>query len=208
MLQVMPDHLPKGFSIQDFTLIQDLRDKGVLARIQSEELRADTGTVPILCSDGDRMCDVFMHLSETCRTVNFPVRPHVIAFPGAPFLLSRHSPEILGMKIDRLLIHGIKTGPELKNIQTVVIVPHWPCGMAKVCNITLTRSVELAMNGKARIRRELPSLREVVACLHVDYGNGRMYSYHINQKRWLRYITDSKHGTAYPESLYLASMPL
>lgn len=208
MPQVLPDHLPEGFTTGDFMVIQDLRDIGVLVRIQNKELRANTGAVPVLCSDGDRMCDVFTHLSETCRTVNFPVRPHLIAYPGAPLLLSRHSPEILGMRIDRLFIHGIKTGPDLKNIQTVVIIPHWPCSMAKACNITLTRSIELAMNGKARVRRELPSLHEVVVCLHVDYGSGLMRSYHVNQKRWLRYITDVKHGSAYPESLYLASMPL
>ncbi len=208
MTQLPSGHLPKGFSSTDFALIQELQEKGVLVSMRGEELRADAGTVPVLCSDGDRMLHLFTHLTDTCTTANFPVRPHLIAYPGAPILLSRHSPEILGMRIDRLFIHGIKTGPDMKNIQTVIIVPHWPCGMAKACNISLTRSLELAMNGKARVRRELPSLREVVACLHVDYGNGTMNVYHINHKKWLRYITDVKHGTAYPESLYLASMPL
>lgn len=209
MPKATSDHLPKDFSIKDYELIQDLREKEVLVRIQGEEFRADRGTVPVLCSDGDRMLDVFMHLAQTCSDMNFPVRPHLIAYPGAPILLSRYSPLVLGMSVDRLFIHGIKTGPDMKNIKTILIVPHWPCGMAKACNISLMRSLALVMNGKARIKKELASLvRDVVACLHVDYGNGFMHSYHINHERWLQYITDVQHGTAHPESRYLASMLL
>lgn len=208
MPQQAPENLPSGFTNKDFDLIREMREQGVLADVVPEEFRAVLGTVLVLCSDGDRICDSFDHHRESVGKGNFPVRPHMIAYPGAPILLSRHSPELLGMRIDRLLIAGIKSGPEMKNIKTVVTVPHWPCGQAKACNIDLLRALELAMNGKARLRKDLAGhVHEIVTCLHVDYGN-TMKTYHVNQTRWLRFITTKKHGEQYPVSLYLNSMPL
>ncbi len=214
MPETMLQKLPTGFSQNDFALIRELRDVGVLRELRPEEFRADTGTVPVLCSDGDRAWDVFNHHTAACMEANFPIRPHVIAYPGAPILLSRHSPAVLGIHIDRLLIYGIKTGPEMKQIKTVVIVPHWPCGMAKLCNLDFIRTLELSMNGKARLKRELThAVKEIVVCLHVDYGENKqgeriMRTYHIDQQKWLRWITTKKHGEQYPTDLYLASMPL
>ena len=209
MPQIIPEHLPKGFTVEDFKTIQQLLEKNVLVSIEAAELGADRGVIPVLCSDGDRMFDVFTHLSDTCTAANFPVQPHLIAYPGAPILLSNHSPRILGARIDTLFIYGIKTGPDMKNIRTIVIVPHWPCGMAKACNLGLIRSIELAVNGGARIERDLQAcVHNVAVWLHVDYGEAFMRTYRIDQKKWLRWITDQKHGPAYPEALYLASMPL
>jgi len=210
----VPQTLPHGFSADDFTTIRMLRDEGILVEIEPGQFKAKTGTVPVFCSDGDRFLDVFSHHTKTCAEGNYPIRPHVIAYPGAPILLSRQSPRFLGIPIDRVLIHGIRTGPQLKEIRTVVLVHHWPCAMAKQLNIDLIRSIELVFNGKQRLKRELAgSIHEAVACLQVDYGANEsgendMKTYHIQKEKWLRWITTRKHGEKYPISLYLNSMPL
>ncbi|TSC62245.1 MAG: hypothetical protein G01um101448_903 [Parcubacteria group bacterium Gr01-1014_48] len=185
----VPPNLPKGFSIDDFKHIRELRAARVLQEITPEALNAVAGTIPVFCSDGDRAWDIFSHHAETCSKANYPVRPHIIAFPGAPLLLSEDSPKLLGMNTDELFIYGIGTGQKLKSITTVVLVPHWPCGMARQLGISLTRSLALCFGGKKRIKK-LVGIETVVVCLHVDYGKNKhdndvMKTYYVNREQWV-----------------------
>lgn len=166
--------------------IEELRKKGVLEEVGGHRLDLKCGVMSIICSDGDRAYDIFMHQAGIVREQCKDPRIHVFADNGGPLLLLPNSPIIpKGSTRARDLMRSIDGGYSLKQIPTVALIGHVPCGMADLNKVSLDRYIMLTLCGKMEIKTQLKRLGLKVACfLHIDYNGDKKRTYFLNKTRW------------------------
>lgn len=178
---------------EDFVFLRRMRqpDFGVLVDLSDEEIRkvaADRGTTRVDCPDADQNED----LSGMHKRVCGIHRHHPLALNGGALLLSLKGPEEFHAR-GQILLEDAVDGCDMKEINTLVLYGHWPCGKALKFNIRIDRACELYVDGKQRAReffreRNMP----LAACclwIHVDWPKELKSSkntYFFKREAWER----------------------
>jgi hypothetical protein len=106
---------------------------------------------------------------------------------GGALLLSQKGPSAFHTR-GTILLEDALEGCKLKNIDTLVLYGHWPCGKAKLSSIRIDRAFELYADGKHRARTFFRDngVKLTACCLwmHVDWPDEKKRSYFFNRKAW------------------------
>ena len=168
--------------------LRSLRRGGVLRDIEQNQLDASNGVILIACGDGDQFHDLFRHKIDIFAAQRDAPRIHALTLNGGALVLSERSPLNKSLPNDLVLLDHIRGAIKLKEILTVAIYVHAPCGMAKLHGINFEGTIQLLVEAKRRIRRELahPDLKVAAFC-HVDWEDGKR-TYHVSADAWDRWI--------------------
>jgi hypothetical protein len=176
-----------GLTPFDQEYLGHLRSAGVLQELRAEKIPAQDGTVLIPCSDGDRLPDILVHHWNICNGHGGKFCHHVQALNGGALLIPIRSP-VRGhpdLREDRVLLRHMRQGCEIKGVATVVLYGHAPCAAAYLANLNILQVIQLLINAKKRVRKELSGVaREVLCFFHVDYNNNRKRSYYLERPAW------------------------
>lgn len=177
----------------DYKLIRKLRERKVLEDLNGQLLPAERGTIVIPCADGDRITDILTSHWAACSG-----RPchHTLSLNGGPLLIPRNSP-VNRMGAGELLLEHAYAGHKLKEVTTIVLYSHWPCGAAITSGMSLHEAIEFSIRAKDRTRRfmQRKGLEPTVAlCFHVDWTNGVKNSYFFNRDAWNDMLEERRGG--------------
>ncbi len=206
-------------SVEDRAIVADLCENGVLLDAEGHRLDQTNGVMMITCSDGDQMPDIFKYQSGFCQTQRTDPRIHLFALNGGALLLPENSPinrataklisneedghssactkpnqgmVSIHLQQDLVLLWNIQAARQLKDIHTIALYAHAPCGAATLCGLNMVQVLNYLIQAKARLRHTFPGLKVACFC-HIDHGkdeNGKpkKRSYFVPveaAKRWL-----------------------
>lgn len=172
-------------SEEDRTAIEILRKEGILLDIEAHRLDQRNGVILVSCADGDQMCDIFAHQVKIQIGQCKDPRIHTFGWNGGALRLAPKSPtNKVGRSTAKDLLEDISDARKMKNIDTVALYVHAPCGKANACDISVIETLNLLMAAKERIKKENNGVK--VACFfHVDYANGKKRTYFISRHKWM-----------------------
>ncbi len=176
----------------DFQVIQQLRADGILEDEDARKVSLDNGAIVIPCSDGDQMPDLFSHDKTLAEQSGGKVRPHMPSLHGGAMLIADTNPLYRDFKVDELLLTHITQAVGMKDIHTVVLYVHAPCGAAGMAGLNVVQQLMHLARAKERVL-ELGLDIKVVNKVHVDYGTlrenpaRRRRTYFISRNKWIAY---------------------
>lgn len=166
----------------DRAVAEQLRKAQVLLDVFPSQLELARGVIMVACADGDQMPDLFAFETGLFRAADVPPRIHELALNGGALLIAKDSPVRRAGAEDEVLLRHIADGRTLKEIGSVMLYAHAPCGAAALARLDLRGVIALLMEAKTRIKQELADLK--VACfLHVDWGD-RKRTYFVSRGAW------------------------
>ena len=163
--------------------------EGLLIVPEPYKLDLSRGAIVVACSDGDQMDDLFDDIRRLSAEQGMKPRPHLLTEHGGAMVLSRdwHDPVRPG-RANRL-IEDILDARDMKDIYTILLFCHAPCGKAGACNVGIEDSIGHLMKAK-RVVKGLDSRFQVRCFTHVDWhdeavsGEHRKETYFISAERW------------------------
>ena len=166
--------------------IRFFRDQAmVLLDVHPHLIDQSNGVIVVACSDGDQMPDVFKHHEKFCTHHREHARIHLFSLNGGAKLISENSPLRMHQE-DQVLLSHIRMARKSKQIETVILYAHAPCGAAYGKKLSFTDVLELLFQGKERVKREIPGIKVACFC-HVDHGNNKKRTYFVSYEAWLRW---------------------
>lgn len=162
-----------GLSGNDRTTLGRLREASVLVDIDREKLCAavSNGTILYFCGDCDQAPEFLRHLEGMlpagCRT-------HRKAEDGGALRLNPNVPIPSELRIDSQALIGLKVTRWMKNISTLTLQNHYPCGMAELASQSLPDVLWHLVETPDFVRKCAnwgPAL--ILPFFHVDYGDKR-----------------------------------
>ena len=172
----------------DYTLIASLREQGILLAVDGHQLEQTRGVVLVSCGDGDQFFDLFktQSLLQICRP-NFP-RVHTLAWNGGALRLDHSIP--IGSDAP-MFLKEITDSCFLKDIGTVALYAHYPCGKAALAHMTLLDVLRSLIRAKLAVKTARNNQGSVACFFHVNYqGNDtdnspRKRTYFIDVKKFV-----------------------
>lgn len=169
----------------DRSVAEALRKAQVLLDVFPPQLELARGVIMVACADGDQMPDLFAFETGLFKVAQVPPRIHELALNGGALLIAKDSPVRRAGGEDDVLLRHIDDGRTLKEITTVMLYAHAPCGAAALARLDLRTAISLLMEAKTRLKQELADLK--VACfLHIDWGD-RKRTYFVSRDAWERW---------------------
>ena len=174
-------------SSRDFEVIDSLIQFGVFKDIEGYRLDRSKGIILVCCADGDLFHDLYNH---ECR-INLTQRgdnPRIHPLSRNGGILAYQKGNRINRYPDSYLEYMYEIGDSalMKEMPTIVIEGHGPCGAARLKNIILMAQLKTQMEMKAIIR-ERYSGTDVASHFHVDYKgrNGKdRKTYHFGSAGW------------------------
>lgn len=182
--------MPLQLAQSDSLLIGRLREKGVLQDVMDHRLPLKDGAIVVMCGDADQASDIWDYSGKLqARYRSSSPRIHLLAQNGGALRLAENSPaNRAGSTVDADLLHDIGAASDMKNIRTVVLLAHAPCGQAQACGIGLKQTLDLLRSAKARVKQALPSIC-VVSFFHVDRGEDPRVAIKVKRRRCTYYVS-------------------
>ncbi|MBU0596739.1 hypothetical protein KJ641_04020 [Patescibacteria group bacterium] len=181
-------------SEEDRKRLEELRDPAQLGILQDEyptKLDLSNGIIAVVCADGDQFEDKHGHLAEIVNNAIGRPRVHTISLNGGPLLLSFKSPAYQCIEshdqVHEFLVNQIAVGQKIKDMNTVVLCTHAPCGVAGLCGMDINAVLDHLVEAKQDLKERLGETTKIACFLHVDYGDGKKRSYFVSASRWLKY---------------------
>ena len=177
-------------SAEDSALVKELRRIGVLEDVEEHRLDQSNGVILITCSDGDQFSDIFAH-QVRMQTGQRPTDPriHVFGWHGGALACACHSPINKREYAELVFLDQISAAREMKQINTVALYSHAPCGAAHGSNVNLVEAIALQISAKMKIKTLNQGIS--VACFfHVDYGNGAKRTYFLSRPKWEAWVAN------------------
>lgn len=169
----------------DLQLIKRLREAGIFEDVDPHRIKNNhQGFIVVVCGDCDQATDIHGHHSSITSRIGQLRGIHEFKLNGGALRLPLKSPlNKKGLPADKVLLRDIKDAIFLKEMQTIVIYAHFPCGAAGLCGLTVLEQLDLLVKAKRRLKKEFSEVK--VACFfHVDYTNGRKRTYFISLQNW------------------------
>lgn len=163
---------------QEKQYLLSLRATEALLNIEPAKMPQAKGLIAVFCGDGDQSNDLLNHLFSLQKTARAVPRLHCLTGNGGPLRLSPKSPVDKDGVSQKFFADEIAAARQLKNIDTVVLVGHAPCGLAKHQKITLPETIEHYRAAKRYLKTKLPGLK-VITLLHVDWGDNKKRTYYL-----------------------------
>lgn len=170
---------------KDREFIRQMKNLGVLAEVNPHRLDQSQGIIMVTCADGDQMPDIFQRQVQSCLVHRPAPRIHTLALNGGALLIPPHSPLCRERREDKVLLHHIQTARELKNIHTVALYAHLPCGAAEEMGLSAMTVFELLTAAKTHLKKVSDQLLKVACFCHIDYGNDYKQIHFVSRRFWL-----------------------
>jgi hypothetical protein len=170
-------------STEDRNTYNLLRKQEILLDVESHRLDLTAGVILVACSDGDQLPDIFSNISNSFAGQRSSPRIHTIALNGGALLLPENSPLVTAHREDEVLLEHIKVARELKNIDTVALYTHAPCGAGTLAGLTLEQELDLLLIAKTRVKETLPGIKVACFC-HIDRGESKR-TYFVSRNKWI-----------------------
>lgn len=179
-------------SPEDRETVKNLRESAVLVEIQNRHFaKHSTGHILVFCGDGDQSVDLLNHhiglMTGQCQQC----RPHLLALNGGALLLSPEFP-VAKNKAGRVLLKQIRGAVALKNIQTVVLYTHAPCGAAGLAHVGLLEQIYFLLRAKLLVKQS--SSLEIICLFHIDKGEGNKRTYFVSRPAWNEWARVNNHS--------------
>lgn len=186
----LPNRLPP-VPDSDATFGQ-LRDCGVLTKINGHRLDARQGAIFVPCGDCDKLPDILRHMTEQLTP-----RLHRVALNGGPLVIDSPLSEITrrGRTSHQgdVMIDNILGGMRLKDIETVALVAHAPCGLALDVGLSSVEIIRYLVAAKRAVKRagEDEGVPMRVACfLHITWQEEGDRTYFVSREAAERWLTN------------------
>lgn len=173
--------MPLRLSSNDYESIKLMIEYGVLVPINPEMLPR-SGFVKVVCPDGDTTPEMINHFHfGPCVEANGnTVCTHLAPVTGGPGAMPELSPmhalvykDVTWATADTMVYWYIQGAIDVKaeRVQNISLVPHAPCGMATLKNLTIMENFYLTMLAKAMIRKEFPHrFRSIKIMPHINFS--------------------------------------
>lgn len=170
---------------EDRKIIRMFSEKkvGVLRKVRPHLVDESNGAILVTCADGDQMEDLFSYHRKISLHHRETHRPHLLSLNGGAKLIAPDSPLRRGSE-DTIILEHLKDARRMKEIETVVLYAHAPCGAAYAKQLSFYRVLELLFSGRARVEQVMPGIKVTCFC-HVDYGDGKKHTYFASRTTWL-----------------------
>jgi hypothetical protein len=165
----------------ELQIIKELKENDVLEPLRGFQLDYSNGVVMVACADGDQMYDLFTTHASLCPCNPNRHRIHLLTRDGGALVLpSVH----FANQASNILLNEIAAASLMKDIKTVALYTHIPCGIADKFGIKTKENVVLLTLAKQRVEW-MNVLNLQVACFfHVDYGQGKKRSYYVSPEKF------------------------
>lgn len=168
----MHTHTTSVLSPEDARSITILERAGVLQAHDGSKLETGNGIILITCSDGDKILEFLEHIEELIREGGGKFRPHIFAGHGGAMLIAEDCPLYRRTHADEFLLEQIADAHEMKQINTVILMIHAPCGAAKKGNIDVVQELAYLVRAKKRVKEVMPQLN-VSSFIDVHFADGK-----------------------------------
>ncbi|TSC83776.1 MAG: hypothetical protein G01um101413_916 [Parcubacteria group bacterium Gr01-1014_13] len=156
---------------------------------EAHKLDLSRGAIVVPCADGDQMDDLFDDIRSLAIESGKKPRPHFLTEHGGAMVLSPewHDPDRPGRA--RRLTEDLVDAAKMKDIYTVLLFCHAPCGKATACKVDIEASIRHLMLAK-RVVKQLDPQFQVRCFVHIDWhdeftGNGHFKeTYFISAETW------------------------
>jgi hypothetical protein len=170
-------------SVADQKFLEMLRKKGILQDVEGHKLKQSNGLTVVSCADADQVVDVFTYICQMQQAVRQEARPQMLSLNGGGLCLHPESPLNQELPKGEVLLNDIRGARVLKDIHTLAIYAHFPCGAARLSYFSAEEVFDWLVKGKRYIKERLTGVN--VSCfIHVDWGNGRKRTYHFSAAAW------------------------
>lgn len=173
-------------SPEDAKSIFALERADVLQVHHGSTLETRNGVILVTCSDGDKILEFLEHVEELIREGGGKFRPHIFAGHGGAMLLAEECP--LYRHADEFLLEQIADAHVMKDIHTVILMVHAPCGAAKKGKIDVIQELAYLVRAERRVNALMPQLN-VSSFIDVHYPNGNKKILFVNPdafETWLQ----------------------
>lgn len=173
-------------SYEDFGFICRLKELEILVDVEEYRLDQTNGVVLVSCGDADQMPDIFRHQMKMQNGQRENPRVHTLTWNGGAARLPKDSPmNEPGLLSDITFMKEIADAVWLKNIKTIALYIHTPCGKTANCRMSFQDSIHLVIKAKLRIKNEIPDIRVACFC-HVDYGDRKKTKF-VSRQQYEKY---------------------
>lgn len=176
----------KTLSKESRILIDEFRACGILQDIDQHRLDQRNGAIIVSCADGDQMHDLFHHHEKIIATATTAPRIHTLALNGGALLLPAASPLHQKFHEDLVLLHHLDVARDLKEINTVVLYAHAPCGAAALYNLNFFQVIRYLIEAKNLLKQGDHDIKVACFC-HIDYGDGKKRTYFVSREQFDRW---------------------
>jgi hypothetical protein len=175
----------------DANYIKTLIEEGILSIRLREKFPGEHGTLNFVCSDGDQFLDVIDQHRELCSGRNCH---HMFALNGLPLRVAYDSPVALGCETELYLKEAI-VAFQIKNLDTICLLPHWPCGVGVGGNLTFAQQLQLCAEGKTVLRTHFEAEykgKQPLIVVNVRIDKNPLISelagvYHFDRHHWANF---------------------
>lgn len=178
---------------EDIRLIRMLREADILVDAKGHKLNSPNGVIMVSCPDGDQITDIFNHTVGLLTEGDCRVRPHMLNLHGGAMLIDHDCPLYREFRADELLMLSIAQARAMKEIDTIALLVHAPCGAAKMAGLNVIDVLHHVVRAKLRIKTAWPDIK--IGCFfHVDYPD-RKRTYFLSRDAFELWYKD--HGASY-----------
>lgn len=164
-------------------IVREFRSRKIFQDISWNMFHDNPAAIVVDCPDCDQM-EKTRHHAGQIRQIFGQARIHRIQLNGGALNIAPHSPlnEILPRGL--VLLQEINETIELKRITTVALYAHYPCGKARVHEISLVRGVELFVQGKLYVKKNIPPHVKVGCFFYIPTGEDAGRTYFLGRPQW------------------------
>lgn len=158
------------------------RRTGVLVELDAKKLRArcSSGAILIACGDGDQSWDFISHL---VLNIQCTTRIHLKNEDGGALRWNPNVPIPAELRIDEQLRRGLPVSRELKEIQTVLLSNHFPCGMGRKAGLDLPANLVALLQVADIFVQEMGWPAEhIVPLFHLDRDDRGKRAYFVEAR--------------------------
>jgi len=178
-------------SQKNLEMIDSLVSFGVFDDIDGYRIDRRNGVILVCCADGDQFHDLYQHECRFQLSQRHDPRVHPLSHNGGPLAYDKDTPINRFSDSYKEYLFEIGDSVDMKDMPTIVVEGHGPCGAARRHNISLIRQLEIQMRVKATIRQMYPQV-DVASHFHVDYKgwNGKeKKTYHLGREQWAEWFS-------------------
>ncbi|MFA6547818.1 MAG: hypothetical protein WCT11_02620 [Candidatus Magasanikbacteria bacterium] len=168
---------------EDKQFLHELREKNILEEVEPNSLSLSHGAIVLTCADGDQFYDYYSHISSITKGQIAKSRVHTFALNGGSILLSSAWPD----KEEAVVLkRHINVAVDLKDIHTVILYAHAPCGAAAMCHLNIKTVIDYLMEAKSIIKNLRTDIK-VICFMHVDWDGEKKRTYFISRDKWEKF---------------------
>jgi hypothetical protein len=200
-------------AFRDLHVVEHLKAKGVLKHTKDpsiEQYSRKSGVILFTCGDCLRFGEIYEYqVSLVIKDGGTRDMVHVHTGNGGGLLLAERCP-VSSPEMAEMFLRQIASSVALKGIPLVIFYGHFPCGAAGLDDISARAEIQALVEAKQAIHTRVPSMvRELVESkpekfagrvlgvdiplslqvavkVHLDYGDGGMFTYRVDERQWRR----------------------